>query len=693
MVRRIMSLLALAIVATLAHGQTVKTYTQSPSGSDSRPLGYPVPLPVASLAPVDGFRDYASLHARHQQLDLASPDIAGHIVGTTQGGGRPIWAYSIGDPDEVTADGGSEGSAIVNAATHAREWQAPEVATGILEYLAANAGDRGFVRYILDNFQVVLVPIHNIDGFLQTQRYPTRVIVGQDPQSPNDWPRDGRMRRKNMRGVDENLTSFADHLFGIDLNRNHAPYWGPASSGPSKGQADVRYLTHYGQGPHSESENLALEGAIALADPARLRLGEDLHSFGMVYFTSNTGIGPLNQTQQQLVSRMQRNHAAENVARGYPNSRFYGQALDPPTAGIGAAAEFFAFEYRIPAWTLELEPLNGGSDYGGTGDSHDGFILPAAQVARVRETMARTQALAFYHQAGPPYLAEVEIRDAASGAARYRAAWLPASSGRALVVTRDLPLLAGRSYRAILRFSKPMRHRIGGVVDEFPGQNSPIFPEITLNSGSTVIAQLSGNGRWMESDMLRYVDDSYSVEFTLGSAPSGPTNLRVVAQDLAELALDARPQTPVGWSAGWSAYEDASGAPSQAGGADTAHLVRIASAEPAEISAVVETAQVREGGVLRVVLNRRTAGPAVQVRVEAMAHEAVPADFEGSAADVSWGDGESGMRRIALQVAEDDVREGSETALLSVRTLQGEAGLLDPTLRTELVDSLRLDIE
>jgi len=33
------------------------------------------------------------------------------------------------------------------------------------------------------------------------------------------------MRRKNMLGPDEDLFTQGDHLLGVDLNRNNAPYW------------------------------------------------------------------------------------------------------------------------------------------------------------------------------------------------------------------------------------------------------------------------------------------------------------------------------------------------------------------------------------------------------------------------------------------------------------------------------------
>jgi len=43
-------------------------YTENDNSGNNIALGYPVPLPVDSLTPVDGFRTYNSLDLRHKQL-------------------------------------------------------------------------------------------------------------------------------------------------------------------------------------------------------------------------------------------------------------------------------------------------------------------------------------------------------------------------------------------------------------------------------------------------------------------------------------------------------------------------------------------------------------------------------------------------------------------------------------------------
>ena len=66
-------------------------------------LGYPVPLPVDTPLPFDGFRSYAGLHARHQDLANSTPWVHPVNVGTTRAG-RTIWAYRVGDSDLLTRE-------------------------------------------------------------------------------------------------------------------------------------------------------------------------------------------------------------------------------------------------------------------------------------------------------------------------------------------------------------------------------------------------------------------------------------------------------------------------------------------------------------------------------------------------------------------------------------------------------------
>jgi hypothetical protein len=71
-------------------------YVESAStNADEITLGYPVPIPVDSLTPIDGFRSYDSLKARHQELAIMLDTVESAIVGST-GRGEEILAYRLG---------------------------------------------------------------------------------------------------------------------------------------------------------------------------------------------------------------------------------------------------------------------------------------------------------------------------------------------------------------------------------------------------------------------------------------------------------------------------------------------------------------------------------------------------------------------------------------------------------------------
>jgi len=158
-------------------------------------LGYPVPIPVNTPLPFDGFRSYSGLHARHQDLAATTPWVHASEIGTTQQG-RTVWLYRLGDENLQTARGLPEQAMLTNGGIHAREWQSPEVATGIIERIALSPDDHHLVSYLRENANVMVIPVFNIDGFLQTQRYPDSNWLGTDPDDPAESPRDGRMRKR-----------------------------------------------------------------------------------------------------------------------------------------------------------------------------------------------------------------------------------------------------------------------------------------------------------------------------------------------------------------------------------------------------------------------------------------------------------------------------------------------------------------
>ncbi len=564
------------------------TYTQNISSGLNIALGYSPPIPVASLTAVDGFREYVSLHAQHQALLLANPDeVTGSIVGQTLSG-RDIWAYRIGDTaDPLTVDGLPEPAVMVNTGTHAREWQAPEASTELFETLIENKADSGVGQYLAENLNVVILPVLNIDGFVQTQSFPVNVMAHPDQ------PRDGRMRRKNLRNpvslglVDTDLTTVSDNFWGVDLNRNSVVGFGLNNG--SWGQGRETSLVFRSLSAESEPEIQALQNGAVLGPENRLRMYTDIHAFTQIYFTPLTGNVRRDNITVALMDRMR-----------LASPRIYRDGRDFPNQvgnqGIGTTSDYFAYTYQIPSWTLETEPLNGGQDYGGTSThGHSGFILPDSQVARMRDDITSMLWLGFYRQTAPPRIQAVQISEAATGNIVYEASWASAGgNNRTLSVTSRSALVPGGDYRFWLAFNKPMRFRnsIGNIiryrgqtVDGITGNAQLELPtvagdpivSIPINTASVWLNQPGG----APNGYLRYADDALVADFTIpanlniGSAV--PAVLAISNLDFSVARLDANPATAVDWSNGaWINYEDQFGVAGDIGGVDCTLQVFVA---------------------------------------------------------------------------------------------------------------------
>jgi hypothetical protein len=560
--------------------RVVEWVEDAPLSDTSRiALGYPVPRPLDTAMPFDGFRSYAGLDARHRELAEGTPWVHPVEIGLSRKG-RSVLAYRLGDADLETARGLPEHAMLTNGGIHAREWQSHEVATGIMEHLATADGDP-LVSYLRDNANIIVIPVLNVDGFLQTQRYPSLNWLGTDPDDPEESPRDGRMRRKNMLGADEDLYTGSDHLFGVDLNRNNPPYW---ASDSSRSSDRPESLVHHGSAAGSEPEIQALRAAAELGPVDRLTMFTDVHSFSQLHLWGRSTNTRLAIQTERLLRTFSDHHAALPAGKRYA---FSGRASVPRNSGIGATDELFTYEYGVPSWTLEIEPSNGasyhaplpgaGADYGGLGrNTHDGFILPEAEIRRVREDLARTFAIAYYRQAGPPAMTALRLTDAATGAVVYEAEWDTLDAERRqLHRYQTQPLQLDRDYRAWIAWDKPMRWREGGAVVPLPGQSESTLDfqgELSVDEEFLEVALL--DAAWLDEaggtpdGYQRYRDDAVDIAFRVAGGEANRALIGDVASatlelgttDMVGLRTDADPATVAYWFAGgWDGYEDDNG--------------------------------------------------------------------------------------------------------------------------------------
>lgn len=526
-------------------------YTQAGNGLNQIALGYPVPIPVDSITPVDGFRSYDSLQQRHQQLAEQYAQMSANQLGSTVEG-RPVWGYLLSDADPAKASGGTEPSALINGGIHAREWQSPEAVTGFMENLLVRSGDRHIHQYILENVHLVIIPVLNIDGLIQTQRFPTLVT------SSEQTPRDGRMRRKNMNGVDTALNTTANNLLGVDLNRNNDPWWASSDRSSSVGSS----IVYHGTGAASEPEIQALLAAAQWAGEEQLAFYMDVHSFTQVYFAPNTGVTSRDTQTRAVAAAMRR---ANNFKYDYGPSSAGG--------GIGSTDEYFAYTYQIPSYTLEIEPDNSAIEYGGNGVSHDGFILPESEVARMRLETSEATFAGLYAIADVPVLMGLEVLDE-NDELRFQLRWQVDDGERALQQIVVSSLAPSASYTVRLHFNKPMRpSERNAYFSDFGTLTSPTVQLRYIINGSEATIDLGNDaGTWVtgEGEYQQYQTDVYQMSFTapddLDWDSQQGVGFDIAVADMAGSQLDSDPATLAVWQNGaWQHYEGSS----NTGGSDT----------------------------------------------------------------------------------------------------------------------------
>ncbi|TDF41353.1 hypothetical protein EYS14_00370 [Alteromonadaceae bacterium M269] len=549
--------LTLSLVCGQALSQ-VFTYTELVRDANQIPLGYPVPIPVDSLLPIDGYRTYNSLNLRHQQLVDTSSFIQQIQIGQTLEQ-RPILSYRLSNNHQQTVSGAAKGSAVINGGIHAREWQTPEAVTGFIETLVEQQNDQHIHQYLLENLDLVIIPVLNVDGFLQTQRFPAQVTVSEEV------PRDGRMRRKNMRDVDQDILTSVDNLLGVDLNRNNDPFFGFSDQSSSP---DRSSLVHRGAVAGSEPEIQALQQAAIVADQDRLRFYMDTHSFTQIYFTPQTG----NNRRNNLAGRVATSMQAANNFR-------YDERATGGGFGIGSTDEYFANTFEVPSFTLEIEPgQTGGLQYNGFGVSHDGFILPESEVARMREETSRATMFGLYTMAELPLLEAASIRSVDNDEVVFSGRWVASGGERTLNVSANQAIQAETEYQLRLQFNKPMRRVVNGDVASLGNLSGFRELEVALVGRTTEAVEWdlqSANGDWTLDDtqFARYQTDTYVLPFTLPSDFDFSAHellaLRVDSVDMVGQALDANPGTISDWQNGtWLRHENTEGIEDDSGGID-----------------------------------------------------------------------------------------------------------------------------
>lgn len=282
----------------------------------------------------DDFKDLAAVSAYVDTLVAARPDIAQRATVGTSIEGREIFAIRLNAPGVAP---GTRPAMLFNSNQHAREWLTIMTTMFLADHLVMGYGTDPGATLILDNFEIILVPSVNPDGY--TYSWTTQ-----------------RLWRKNRRDN-------GGGSFGVDLNRNWGYQWGLNSGSSGSPNSD----TYRGTAPFSEPETAALS-AFMLAEP-HLVAHMDVHTYGQLLLEP-WGYGYLRSADDG-----RNNDLSLAVVEAIHASG--GKVYNPGPGGSslylfsGAAQDWAAGARNLISWTIELRPASAGPG---------GFVVGADQI-------------------------------------------------------------------------------------------------------------------------------------------------------------------------------------------------------------------------------------------------------------------------------------------------------------------------
>lgn len=180
-----------------------------------------------------------------QYPDLISPKYA---LGEQTWNGRNLYWVRLSDNPTVNED---EPEVLYTGMHHAREPIGMQNLMYFMWYLLENYSTDADCKYILDNFELYIVPIINMDGYAYN--------IQNDPNGGGMW-------RKNRRQND-------DGSYGVDLNRNYGYMWGYDNGGSSPVTTDETY-----RGPSAFSEP-EIQDIRDFCNEHEFRLSLNYHSY------------------------------------------------------------------------------------------------------------------------------------------------------------------------------------------------------------------------------------------------------------------------------------------------------------------------------------------------------------------------------------------------------------------------------
>ncbi len=320
------------------------------------------------------YHTYAELMRDIDSLRRAYPAlISVSVIGRTTQERQPIYAAKI------SARVGKEKerpSILINGCHHSNELLGGEICLAFLRDFAGKYGTDPQVTRWLDRFQIVVVPVVNVDGH-------DVVTSGRDPR----WRKDRR---------DANGDGEVVYPEGVDLNRNYDFNWAHGGSGDPESE---RYRGAY---PFSESETAAMA---ALAREERFLCSITYHSQGEVIYYPWTW-GGRKAPDDRLLTLM-----ARDIAGSIRTMK--GDTCYRAEYGAGLVGQSYTWLYgAVGTFDFVIETGNGAS-----------FVPPYEVAGVVRANLEGIRAL--LRRAEGPGLV-VRVKDGVTGAPQSAEVWFPA---------------------------------------------------------------------------------------------------------------------------------------------------------------------------------------------------------------------------------------------------------------------------
>ena len=492
------------------------------------------------LALAEGaFHSYQETLSEFTALAQNHPDIARLVNLGASYEGRQIFALKISlDPGNNDPN---KPDVLITGCHHAREWISVEPPVYFANRLIDGYATDGWIRHLVDNVQIWIVPIANPDGLTFSQ------------SSGNFDFTNERLWRKNRRPISGACTPGT----GIDLNRNYGYQWRLPGDSPcpnyrddAGGSDQVDNETYRGVEPNSEPEVKALNALTG--DPSHHFVARlDYHNFAelILYpWGHQVGLSPDDGILSVLGQRM------SDVTFATANHRYVSQRAYFLYQTTGTSTDYAYGADKTPAaFTVELRPVCCD------------FAVSESDISPVDRESWEGARIVLGWAAGPPILRSVKAYQVEAGGSLtklvYSVRWVDSGGSRQRVVDLRFPRIEPGPIEIHLQFSKPMDTKA-----------SPVATLGHLSSPEQLIFQPDTSIPWRRT---LYDGDTWVGQTTIPPAAQQTPDwqLSVAASDAIPLQLDAKPDTIAKYGIGtnqWNGYEDSAGA-GGVGGVDRVH--------------------------------------------------------------------------------------------------------------------------